>query len=819
MNTTVLRSKVSRSSLGLLFSVVLANATLTRETLAEWPLRDRDLEGSRSIPGATVNVDLQAYTSIWEKPGIEFILTGDVWWDSELEVVAQSSSGIHVYTPHGNQATFINMPSILGCLADVSNDGRKEILLGKRETDNNLSVYVYSGVFSGLPLLLKRIGIQGSGQPDQSVTPLFVADIDNDSQLEIVSAGDSGFAIQWRGLEASSLTTGNRKWRVDVGPTTTWGFPTRIGDVDGDGVLEIIQGSGGPANGRTGQDGSVDSASYTWRFDPRNGQTAWRRQYDCCGFYDSHAFLPDLSGDGRPEIVTTTRRHDWSFGDYGLGTINILSPATGATANTIDFGHYTEYGMFGNLDGATGDEIIVMTYEGTTGHLRAYGNNLTPKGDYSRSGGWFYPIAICDLTGDGTPEVLAVFSNGSGAGNDKLLILDATLSDVLHEVDFGVPDIKQVILSDLDKNGTVEILAVVTGKLVVMSPVPTDEQIEDCLLNSSQSCIASLGSCLLAIKSAGLSAVVDLILVLDDACRYAATDDPRDGVELVVSLVALLKGIPCVGAILPCFDALVQNYEDSPHCGSIITSCTALSLRNHELLGDGATKMFGVATLSPVEIEIVDGEGKRLYLNGDGEVVSEMDGGWIFSLDDHRRFGMIVNPVGPVTVIARGTPDAGAGSTFTLGLLHPAADGYTDLQFTDAPILAGAVATISIDESSTEFELAVDLDADGQTDVTSCPAFVNGQPNLSCDNDGDGLPDAFDNCPDTPAGAIVNADGCSIDQLVPCDGPWRSHEQYVRQVVIVANQFEAAGLITRAQKLAIKRAAIHSDCGRRHCRR
>jgi hypothetical protein len=433
----------------------------------DWPMRDHDLRGSRSQKGASRSVSVQDYSQRWEVAGGNFALTGDVQGDGKLEIVVWTPTAIKILDAAGTELQSIPISNTSpGCLADVDGDGKKEILTGKREDDYSLSIYV----FKGDGTQLKKLPVQGSGQPDESVSPLFVADVDGDGQLEVVSAGDSGYAIQWRGLEATSLSTATRKWRVDVGPTTTWDHPTRLGDLYGNGSLEIIQGSGGPANGRVGADGSVDSASYTWRFDASTGNATWRRQYDCCGFYDSSAFLPDLNGDGRPEIVTTTRRHDWTMGDFGVGTINILDPATGNNSQSINLGHYTQFGMFGNLDGIPGDEIVIMTYEGTTGYLRSYGNNLIPKGSYSRAGGWFTPMAICDLNGDGSPEILAVFHNASG-GNDKLLILNAGLTQVLREMDLGEPNIYDVIVSDLNGDGAVEIVAVLTDKVVVLGTV------------------------------------------------------------------------------------------------------------------------------------------------------------------------------------------------------------------------------------------------------------------------------------------------------------------------------------------------------------
>jgi len=84
---------------------------------------------------------------------------------------------------------------------------------------------------------------------------------------------------------------------------------------------------------------------------------------------------------------------------------------------------------------------------------------------------------------------------------------------------------------------------------------------------------------------------------------------------------------------------------------------------------------------------------------------------------------------------------------------------------------------------------------------------------LPTDRDGDGVPDYLDQCPDTPQGAVVDADGCSIGQLCPCDGAWRSHAQYFRCVIRVTGQFLREGLITPEERRAILLEAVRSDCG------
>jgi hypothetical protein len=87
------------------------------------------------------------------------------------------------------------------------------------------------------------------------------------------------------------------------------------------------------------------------------------------------------------------------------------------------------------------------------------------------------------------------------------------------------------------------------------------------------------------------------------------------------------------------------------------------------------------------------------------------------------------------------------------------------------------------------------------------------------DTDGDGVLDQDDECPDTASGAVVDEHGCSIEQLVPCEGPrtggeWKNHGEYVSAVVRVVRRFLTQGMITEQQAGDIVRAAAQSDCGK-----
>src|SRR5437016_12192559 len=76
------------------------------------------------------------------------------------------------------------------------------------------------------------------------------------------------------------------------------------------------------------------------------------------------------------------------------------------------------------------------------------------------------------------------------------------------------------------------------------------------------------------------------------------------------------------------------------------------------------------------------------------------------------------------------------------------------------------------------------------------------------DQDFDGAPDSVDQCPNTPPCTLVDAQGCSFDQLAPCEGPasggtWKNHGLYVAAVAQAAEQFLAQGLISQSQADAI----------------
>jgi len=119
-----------------------------------------------------------------------------------------------------------------------------------------------------------------------------------------------------------------------------------------------------------------------------------------------------------------------------------------------------------------------------------------------------------------------------------------------------------------------------------------------------------------------------------------------------------------------------------------------------------------------------------------------------------------------------------------------------------------------------------DNDNDGvANDVDNCPLHPNPEQDdfdsdgegdaCDPDDDADGILDSLDACLATAIGSVVNGDGCSIDDLCPCQNNWKNHGTYVKCVSLTANEFLGLQLIGIAERGEIVSQAAESACGQK----
>lgn len=170
--------------------------------------------------------------------------------------------------------------------------------------------------------------------------------------------------------------------------------------------------------------------------------------------------------------------------------------------------------------------------------------------------------------------------------------------------------------------------------------------------------------------------------------------------------------------------------------------------------------------------------------------------------------------------VPTGAFDFPEGYVFLLGVGE---SDFTEISFVKCPL-------VDTDGDGIGDACVMDNDGDGvANDEDNCPNEPNPDQAdfdgdgmgdaCDLDTDGDGAVDGADMCPSTPGSEIVDDEGCSIAQLCPCSGPsdsggpWSNRGAYMSCISGAANDFRGAGLITPPERAQIIRDAARSSCG------
>ncbi|MBI4684170.1 MAG: VCBS repeat-containing protein [Nitrospirae bacterium] len=329
--------------------------------------------------------------------------TGDNVFSTNVEqpgLCAYNGSGETLSGWPRSSANYAGFPA---ALSDVDDDGLDEIFVD--EADWQFHAYKTDGtIFSGWPIV---------GVISQKYYTPAIADLDRDGDLEIVAVARSEGS---RGALYVYHHTGT----IALGfPVLSDGFMAAypvIGDVDGDGQLEIVTLS----EISDGTQWLADVLIY-------NVNGVLKRSIPVSG---THLFpfkpaLADLNSDGIPEIIVQT--------DSALNVMR--GDGTNFPCWPIVWGNGYWLGfsgpVVGDVDGDGFPDIVVTTEvvaSGETGVVRVYGRNGASHSHFPKTlpiGSGAVP-AIADIDGDGRNEIIITGSYWSGQSGyyDKVWVYD-----------------------------------------------------------------------------------------------------------------------------------------------------------------------------------------------------------------------------------------------------------------------------------------------------------------------------------------------------------------------------------------------------------
>ncbi|MDP6547176.1 MAG: VCBS repeat-containing protein, partial [Phycisphaerae bacterium] len=275
-----------------------------------------------------------------------------------------------------------------------------------------------------------------------SAKDVHVADMDGDGDLDIVSASSGDNTIAWyenNGAADPSWTA------ADIATDVTGAFDVYVADMDGDGDLDIVSAS--MSDDTIAWYENNGAADPTW--------TAADIATNADGASDVH--VADMDGDGDLDIVSASFNDDtiaWYENDGNANpsftAANIATSADGATGVYV-----------ADLDGDGDLDIISSSFTDNT--IAWYENDgaadpTWTAADIATSAGGASDVHVADIDGDGDLDIVSASSSDDTIAwyeNDGAADPSFTATDIITTAD-GASDVH---VADMDGDGDLDIVS------------------------------------------------------------------------------------------------------------------------------------------------------------------------------------------------------------------------------------------------------------------------------------------------------------------------------------------------------------------------
>ena len=434
---------------------LLSDVPLAGEVIRQTLLADANNDGNIDLvvltDSATLLLDPVTLARRAALPyGASRFAIGNVDDNASVEIVYSNGRVIH-YRAGTLRVRWDNTASGFGDrveLADIDNDGKAEIIAAQ-------SWYYLRAYDADIR------SVKWEARSDLDIDAMRVADVTGDGRPEVLY-GDG----QWGAIHALRATDGQGLWSV---PNPEHGVTDiAVLDTDGDGALELAWAAGASSTG----------PDFMYIHDLASKAKEWRSDDVRPPFQGVD--VGDVDGDGLKELVFGSFNSMSGYGD-GIVFVNKAGSFKSRWKTTPEtFGGSTFTGVHAvkvaDLDGDGAGEILVATdrlYDGALyvidGRTRAIRNRWTYD-----SGSPLYSLHVADVDGDGRLDIVAgAGKEHTGSPGTYVYVIDKDTGAVKwrsHNLALGWEPIRQVGVANIDSDAALEIIAV-TGRIHVFDGV------------------------------------------------------------------------------------------------------------------------------------------------------------------------------------------------------------------------------------------------------------------------------------------------------------------------------------------------------------